>query len=59
MDCKYAVDRDGEVLKDGVRLGVNVFQQTGAMLMAGFYEKTGFGMTPQEMEAAVYLGLYE
>jgi hypothetical protein len=54
----YIVDMDGWVRKDGESVNVNVFEHTGAMLMSGQYERSGFGMTPGEMEAAVSLGLF-
>jgi hypothetical protein len=60
---KFVVDSKGSVWsqQDDVRvpLNVNVFTQTGFSLFRGRYERTGFGMTALEKEAAVYLGFYE
>jgi hypothetical protein len=53
----YKVSSTGEVLVDGALLGVNIFQPTGARLMRGGYERTGFGLTQKEREAAVELDL--
>lgn len=59
MVTEFVVDRNGWIWSKNVQMNVNIFQQTGALLMSGKYEASGFGMTPLEKEAAIYLGLFK